>query len=123
MEHGIIWLHVAVALLAGALGIANLAARKGTPRHRVVGRAWIGLMAATAISSFWIQELNPGGYSWIHGLSIWTLALLPLAVLAIRHGRVRTHRNIVIGLMAGLLIAGAFAMAPGRFMGRMLGYG
>lgn len=123
MEHGIIWLHVAVALLAGALGIANLAARKGTPRHRVVGRAWIGLMAATAISSFWIQELNPGSYSWIHGLSIWTLALLPLAVLAIRHGRVRTHRNIVIGLMAGLLIAGAFAMAPGRFMGRMLGYG
>ncbi len=123
MEHGIIWLHVAVALLAAALGVANLAARKGTPRHRAVGRVWIGLMAATAISSFWIQELNPGRYSWIHGLSIWTLALLPLAVLAIRHGRVRTHRNIVIGLMAGVLVAGAFAMAPGRFMGRMLGYG
>ena len=34
--------------------------RKGTPGHRLLGRAWVALMVAVALSSFWIFEIQRG---------------------------------------------------------------
>ncbi len=116
--------HLVAALGALALGTYQLVRRKGTPWHRTLGYAWVALMLAVAISSFWVTGLaGAGRFSAIHILSVFTLAMLALAIWAIRTGRVRTHRFTMIGVYAGGLIgAGAGAFAPGRLISHILGY-
>ena len=116
--------HLIVALLALALGTIQLVRRKGTRSHRALGYVWVALMLAVAISSFWITGIaGRGQFSAIHGLSVFTLAMLALSIWAIWSGRVRTHRFSMIGVYAGGLIgAGAGAFAPGRLLSQMLGY-
>lgn len=47
--------------------------------------------------------------------------MLPLGVLHARRHRVQRHRNTMIGLFAGpLVVAGAFALGPGRIMHEVL---
>jgi uncharacterized membrane protein len=124
-EPAFVQLHLAAALIALVLGTVMVAARKGTAGHRALGRIWVALMAAVALSSFWITGLaGPGRFSVIHLLSVVTLAGLAVAIWAIRTGRVRLHRRAMIGLYAGGLIgAGAGAFWPGRLLSHMLGYG
>lgn len=122
MSETIILLHLAAALIAIALGLRNLMAEKGTPIHKKLGWIWVALMAGLSLVSFSIQEINPGGFSWIHGLSIFVLINLVLAIRAIRQGKVARHRSIMLGVMAGLLIAGLFALAPGRAISGLFGY-
>tara|TARA_R110000787_G_scaffold137458_27_gene250896 strand:+ start:6247 stop:6606 length:360 start_codon:yes stop_codon:yes gene_type:complete len=117
-----IWLHLVTAVLAVSLGAINLAADKGTTRHRIIGWCWISLMTVTALSSFRIQEINPGSFSWIHGLSLLTLASMACALIAIRRGNVRLHAIFMINTFAGAFIAGIFALLPGRFISEMIGY-
>ena len=75
-------------------------------------------MTVIAVSSFWIHEIRlVGPFSPIHLLSIFTLVMLPLAVLHARRHRVDRHRKAMIGIFCGaLLIAGAFTFLPGRIM-------
>ena len=111
--------HAALAGVAVLLGAVMLARRKGTVSHKWLGRAWVALMAAVALSSFWIFEIRRGaGPSLIHLLSVWTLVSLALAVYFIRRGNVRAHRGFMIGTLVGLVVAGAFALAPGRALYR-----
>jgi uncharacterized membrane protein len=50
-------------------------------------------------------------------LSIFTLAMLPLAVWRARQHDVRKHRRAMLGLFVGaLVIAGVFTFLPGRIM-------
>jgi uncharacterized membrane protein len=114
----VIQLHAFAALTAFALGVVQLAAPKGTLPHRTLGWFWVVLLAAIAISSFWIHELRlVGPFSPIHLLSIFTLIMLPLAVWAARHHDVKTHRRRMLGIFFGaLVIAGAFTLVPGRIM-------
>lgn len=118
----LIWLHLVAALLAVGLGTANLVLAKGTRRHRVVGAVWIAAMLCVTLSSFWIRELNAGALSWIHGLTVWTLFSMSIAVWAIRTGRVGLQARFMVGTMVGRVVAGGFAFAPGRLIGRVLGY-
>jgi len=112
--------HACLATAALAVGAIVLLRRKGTASHKALGRTWVALMAAVALSSFWIFEIRRGaGPSLIHLLSIWTLVSLALAVYYIRRGIVRSHRNFMIGTFVGLVAAGAFAMAPGRALYRL----
>ena len=117
-----IWVHLVAALLALGLGIANLALTKGTPRHRVMGWLWIAAMLFVTLSSFGIRELNDGEFSWIHGLTVWTLFSLFAALYSIRRSWIRVHAGFMIGTMMGAIIAGAFALVPGRFISTVLGY-
>jgi uncharacterized membrane protein len=115
----LIALHAFAALSAVAIGLAVLARRKGTASHKLIGRAWVALMAAVALSSFWIFEIRHGaGPSFIHLLSLWTLISLALAVWFIRRGNVRAHRGFMIGTFVGLAAAGLGALAPGRALYR-----
>ena len=118
----IIWLHLTTAVLALGLGSANLVLAKGNFRHRVFGWTWLGAMLCVTVSSFWIRELDEGSFSWIHGLSVWTLVAMAAAIFSIRKGRVRSHAKWMIGTMIGVAVAGAFALAPGRFIAHQLGY-
>lgn len=113
-------IHLFAAVPALALGLLTLVLTKGTCRHKALGRAWVVLMAITAVSSFWIQSLNPGHYSWIHLLAIWTLFALVMAIRAIRWQRNRpSHMGWMVGTYLGLLIAGGLAFLPDRLLWRV----
>jgi uncharacterized membrane protein len=116
----LITLHAALAAAALAVGAAVLARRKGTASHKLLGRTWVALMVAVALSSFWIFEIRSGaGPSPIHLLSAWTLISLALAVWFIRRGNVRAHRGFMIGTFVGLAAAAIGALAPGRALYRL----
>lgn len=112
-----IQLHLAFALGGLALGAVQFARPKGTSSHRWLGRAWVTLLAATAIGSFWIRSLNDGALSPVHALSAFTLAMLALGIAAAWRGNIRSHRYTMIGVYCGALIgAGVGALAPGRLL-------
>src|SRR5664280_944174 len=60
-------LHASAAMTAFALGVVQFAAPKGTLPHRTLGWIWVLLMAAVAISSFWIHQIKLlGPWSPLH---------------------------------------------------------
>jgi uncharacterized membrane protein len=111
-------LHALAAMTAFVLGLVQFAAPKGTLPHRTIGWIWVGLMAAVAISSFWIHQIKLiGPWSPIHLLSIFTLVVVPLGVWKARHHLVAAHRHIMMSIFCGaLVIAGLFTLLPGRIM-------
>ena len=111
-------LHAFAAMAAFALGVVQLAAPKGTLPHRALGWIWVGMMAAVAVSSFWIHQIRlVGPWSPIHLLSIFTLVMLPLGVFMAHRHRVADHRRIMILTFSGaLVVAGLFTLLPGRIM-------
>jgi uncharacterized membrane protein len=114
----VIQIHAFAAMAAFVLGVVQLAAPKGTMPHRIIGWIWVVLLTVIAVSSFWIHDIRLiGPFSPIHLLSIFTLVMLPLAVLHARRHRVDQHRKAMIGIFVGaLLVAGAFTFVPGRIM-------
>ena len=117
-----IQIHTVTALSALILGTSLMLTRKGTAIHRILGRIWIGLMVATALSSLFIQQLDLFfGFSPIHLLSVVTLIGSWQVVAAARAGRIAQHRRHVGNLYAlSLLTAGAFTLLPGRLMHKLL---
>ncbi len=117
-----IQLHAFAAMTAFGLGVVQLAAPKGTLPHRTIGWIWVGLMMVVSLSSFWIHQLRLWGeWSPIHLISIFTLAMLPLAVWAAHRHAVDRHRRAMTGLFLGaLVIAGLFTLMPGRIMHRVV---
>ncbi len=100
--------HAIAATLAMVLGAVNIFRRpRGDLPHRIIGRTWIGAMYFTALSSFWIQELRPGSFSWIHALSVLTIITVSLGLWNARRGNRPAHAGNMIGSYLGLL--GAFA--------------
>lgn len=114
--------HAFAAMAAFGLGVVQLAGRKGTRSHRTLGWIWAALMATVAVSSLWINTIRQfGPFSLIHLLSIYVIVTLPLALLAAHRHRVAAHRRAMIFLFAaGLVIAGAFTLYPGRIMHRVV---
>ncbi len=113
-----IQIHAFAAMSAFALGVVQLSAPKGTLPHRTVGWIWVTLMLIVSISAFFIHQLRVWGqWSPIHLLAIFTLVMLPLAVMAARRHNVPGHRRAMLGLFVGaLVIAGIFTFYPGRIM-------
>ena len=111
-------LHAFAAMAAFALGAIQLWGPKGTAAHRTIGWLWAALMIVICVSAFWIHELRLWGpWSPIHLLAIFTLVMLPVAVLHARRHRVRQHRIAMLSLFFGaLVIAGLFTLFPGRIM-------
>ena len=105
-------------MAAFALGVSQFAAPKGTKRHRITGTLWVLLMLVVSVSAFFIHEIRLWGpWSPIHLLAIFTLIMLPLAVLHAHRHRVEQHKWSMIGIFAGaLVIAGIFTLLPGRIM-------
>ena len=118
----LVQVHVAAALIAFVLGIVQFLRPKGDARHRLLGWIWVLVLAAVALSSFGITEVaGPGNFSWLHGLSAYTLFGLVGGVIQARKGWVRAHRNSMIGLFLGaMVITGIFAFTPGRLMGHVV---
>ncbi|MGM0783150.1 MAG: DUF2306 domain-containing protein [Pseudomonadota bacterium] len=117
-------LHLYASFLALGLGGLILSMRKGTKPHRLLGSSWVAAMALSALSSLWlgggvlplVAHLGP-----IHLLSLWVLVALAMAVSAIVKGRVRQHREWMLGAYAGLVVAFAGTLMPGRWVAFQLG--
>ena len=110
-------IHIVSALTAFFVGLWLLAGPKGRGLHKKLGWTWVAAMATTAISSFFLTGLNGNFYSWIHGLSAWTLIGLPAGIHAIRNKNVKKHAKSMTGMFLGaMVIAGLFTFLPGRFM-------
>lgn len=126
----LIGVHALAASGAIVLGAANLLRRpKGDAAHRAVGRIWAGLMYFTAVSSFFVQTIRPGNFSWIHALSVLTLVTLTVGLWAARRGRVRLHAANMIGTYVGLwgafigVVAVPDRLVPHAFQANWAGMG
>jgi len=111
-------LHVVAATAAFVLGLTQFALPKGTMRHRIAGWTWVTLMVVVSVTAFFIHELRVlGPWSPIHLLAIFTLVMLPLAVMHARAHRVPGHKRAMISIFLGaLVVAGLFTLLPGRII-------
>lgn len=115
----VIVIHASLAALAVILGAVLLWGRKGHRAHRIGGWIWVIFMALVAGISFAIRR--PEGFSWIHGLSVFTLITLATGVWLARTHKVKGHRFNMISLyVGGLVITGLFTLIPGRLIGDAL---
>lgn len=130
-------IHLATALLALVIGPAAIWARRTnstkatnaaitTTRaklHRAAGYAWITCMVIASISALFIRGSglpNIAGFSPIHILVPVTLGSLVVAFCALARGDIRTHKATMVRTYIGAcIVAGAFTLLPGRFLGRM----
>lgn len=115
------YIHLATVVPCLLIGGWLLLRRKGTPQHKRLGRVYATLMLATGAVTLAMPALvGPtvlNHFGIIHLFSVLALVSIPVAVVAIRVGNVRTHRGTMLGLyLGGILIAGAFALAPGRLL-------
>jgi uncharacterized membrane protein len=113
--------HLATIVPAFLLGTYLLLNRKGTPRHRLLGKIYMSLMLVTAIITLFMPAaIGPrlaNHFGFIHGFSALALYSVPTAYINARRGNVAAHRSAMIGLyVGGILIAGSFAFMPGRML-------
>lgn len=114
MEHltPLIAVHATLALVALPLGAYQLfGGTKGSPAHRFVGRVWVALMLAVALTSYGIRGINGDSFSGLHVLSTVTLVTVTLGLVNARRGRISAHRGNMTGSWLGLVGAFAFAAA------------
>ena len=94
--------------------------KKGAPAHRAIGFLYLALMTVTSIAALFVHQVNPDGPFGLSGIHLFvplTLGGVVGALYGARTGNIPLHRNSMIGTYAGgLVIAGAFALAPGRIM-------
>ena len=131
----VIAIHLSAALAAVAIGPVALWARRGhgsahagakqRPRlHRAAGYAWTTLMLIAAVSGLFIRDFqlpNIAGYRPIHLLIPVTLGSLFVGFRALLQGDIRRHRRWMTSLyISACLVAGAFTLLPGRYLGGLV---
>ncbi len=90
---------------------------KGARYHRLLGVAFLILMAITALTTLFIHAINPGRLSFIHLFIPLTFFSIWRTMVSLRRGNIRGHRNSMLALYLGaLVIAGGFTFTPGRLM-------
>lgn len=119
-----IQVHIAAAVGALLLGPLALWSRKGSTTHRSAGYVWVELMLTAAITSLFIRDFrlpNIAGYTPIHLVTLLTFFGLCTGLVAALHRRVSVHRRAMRSTyIGGCLVAGAFTLLPGRFLGHLL---
>jgi len=113
-------IHVATVLPAIPLGGYLLLAPKGTKWHKKLGKLWVALMLATALSAVFINY--GGGLDFAIGpihifvpMTLWASYKL---VATARRGDMKGHKKEILSLYLGaLMIPGIASIAiPGRLM-------
>ncbi len=113
--------HLVTVIPCLFIGAYLLLFQKGTSKHRIIGKVYLSLMFFTAIVSLFLPA-HVGSqfmrhFGWIHLFSFLTLYTVPTAILAIKKGKIKTHKRKMILLYFGaLIIAGGFTLAPGRYL-------
>lgn len=92
---------------------------QGKGSHKFLGRIWVVLMVLSCLSTFGIKY--NGEYSWLHGLSLFTLYSVVSAFMAIRKADLKKHKRAMTGAYTGALIAFIWAMGGnGRLLNNWL---
>jgi uncharacterized membrane protein len=111
--------HVVAALFVLAIGPVQILRRRRDRIHRTMGLLWVAAMYFVCLSSFWI--VSEGHFSWLHGLSAFTILTVTLGLVSAVRGNIRSHRGNMLGSYLGIAIAFGFAVgAPGRAIPRLL---
>ena len=113
-------LHVVTVLPCVPLGMYLLLAKKGTPRHKQLGKLWVALMVITATSTLFIRPNME--MSWIHIFVPVTYRAAWSIVASARRHDMKKHKSEILGLFFGaLMIPGVWAfLGEYRLMGVML---
>ena len=116
-------IHVAVAVIALAVGPFAIFRRRRDRLHKIAGYSWVGAMGATALSGLAIESqvlTVYGRWGAIHLLSIAALVSLTIGLRHVFAGRIRAHAEMMRSLYwQALGIAGLLTLLPGRTMNRM----
>ena len=119
-------LHVFTVVPAFFLGTWMIFfSRKGAPWHRRIGYVYLALMTVTATTALFIHQIPAidiaYGFGPIHIFSIVTLAGVVGALRGAWAHNIKLHKRSMLQVyIGGLLIAGGFALLPGRLMNRAL---
>jgi len=115
------YIHLGTVAPCFLIGAWLLVRRKGTASHKRLGRVYAVLILFTAIVTLPMPaEVGPrllDHFGFIHLFSLLVLVSVPAAIYNIRRGNVPAHRNHMVGVyVGGILIAGTFALMPGRML-------
>lgn len=115
------YVHLATVLPCFLIGAWLLLRRKGTRVHKRLGRAYAVLILFTALVTLPMPAaVGPrllDHFGFIHLFSLLVLFSVPAALYSIRRGNVAAHRGHMVGVyVGGILIAGTFALMPGRLL-------
>ena len=111
--------HAVAALYALAIGPINILRRRRDKTHHILGYTWAGAMYYVCLSSFWI--VSDGHFSWLHGLSAFTIVTVSLGIIAAVRRNIRWHMMNMVGSYFGLLVAFVFAsVIPSRGIPRLM---
>jgi uncharacterized membrane protein len=119
------YLHLATVLPAFILGTFLIFNRKGTDTHKLIGKIFLCLMLSTAVITLFMKaEIGPkifDHFGFIHLFSFNVIYGVPVAYFAARNGNIKVHKANMIGMYVfGLLVAGSFALMPGRLLHKWL---
>ena len=111
--------HVIAALFVLAIGPLQILRQRRDRIHRSMGYLWVAAMYHVCVSSFWI--VTEGHFTWLHGLSAFTLVTVTLGLVSAIRGHIRSHLANMVGSYAGIAVAFVFAVAvPNRAIPRLL---
>lgn len=111
--------HVVAALFVLAIGPVQILRRRRDRVHRTMGYLWVTAMYYVCFSSFWI--VSDGHFSWLHGLSAFTIVTVTLGLVSAVRRNIPAHRGNMIGSYIGIAVAFGFAVGvPGRSIPRLL---
>jgi len=122
----VIQLHVFTVVPAFFLGTWQIFfSRKGMRMHRALGYVYLTLMTVTAITALFIHQIPAidvvYGFGPIHIFSLVTLFGVVGALRGAWSHNIKLHKRSMLGAyIGGLLIAGSFALLPGRLMHRVI---
>lgn len=119
--NSIMYLHIITVVPCIFMGAYIFISKKGTARHKLIGKTYMLLMVITALLTLLLPaRVGPqflSHFGFIHLFSILTLYSVPTAIMAIRKGNVRRHKiKLTLLYIGAILIAGGFTLAPGRYL-------
>lgn len=107
LQHPVGLTHLLLAVLAIVAGTLVVLAKKGTRRHRWLGRIYVGMMIAVNVTAFLIYELF-GGFGLFHWMALFSLLTLLIGYVSVRSrsgGWKVRHAYFMSGSYVGLIAA------------------
>jgi uncharacterized membrane protein len=105
--------HLIFAITAMAGGVFILSMRKGTPQHKQAGRLWAAIMILVAVSGLAIE---PARFTPAHAAALLVFWMVPYAIVKVRRGDLRGHKQTVAQLIIAMIIVGGLTMLPGHLL-------
>jgi uncharacterized membrane protein len=123
LGHPLGLVHILTAIAAIIFGAAVLLSRKGTARHKLMGRVYVAAMWALNITALMDYELYGyfGPFHWMALISLATVLVGHLAVLRKQPGWKQSHAYMMGGSYVGLMAA-AVAETASRVPGWSFAY-